>query len=433
MFDFFLGDLKEFSAAPLECLDRRLAQTPGDEPVQLRIAGRNAYFVRRPDQTRHILADNAANYTKGMFQKRLRPLLGDGLITADGERWKTARDALKGIRLDGGMDLALAIGLKDITRLVVSDTPVSLPELAGRLTIRMSTAALAETALPQQTADELFTAASGAHDWVSDIMWRPIHVDLPLPTAGRRRFKALVDTLDNIVADLRKEPQGVFAALAVLEQIYGSKAVRDEFVTMLLAGFETTASTAAWLLYVLADKPDTVAWIREEVDSVLAGGKDLTSEDLKKLPRTKAVVEEVLRLYPSVWWYARENKEIDSLGGVTIPKGSSVFLCPWLMHREADLFPDPNRFAPSRWMTGKLIDRWSFIPFGAGPRVCLGQHLARGELTALAALVVAGFDLEPLSGPIDGLKPVGGVTLAAPKDGLHVRFNPRATRHAQAA
>lgn len=420
------GDLSEFSSDPLGYVENRSLGRMA--PLALRFGHKSVVFASQPTAVRRVLVDAPNVYDKGDHQKRLRPLLGDGLITSRGRRWEDARKAVRGQfshqGLEHGMSLALGMLMQQTAQIAASsgDT-VALPELGGRLTIRMATAAMFREPLSDHQAARIFEAANAAHHWVSDVMWRPVHLGTALPTSGNRKFKAFITTLEAVVEELRQEPKGVLASLAGLAETYGEKAVRDEFITMLLAGFETSGSTVAWLIYALAAHPEIVDWLREEVDGLGAG--DLSMGAMKSLVRTRAVVDEVMRLYPATWWFAREAQTDDVLDGLPIKKGTSVFICPWILHRQPNLWGEPDRFNPKRWL-GTPPEKFAYVPFGAGERTCIGQHLARAEFMAVAASLVSAFDLEPLSGSLETLRPVGGVTLAPPSSGLNVRFHIRA-------
>ncbi|MDP9195486.1 MAG: cytochrome P450, partial [Pseudomonadota bacterium] len=163
-----------------------------------------------------------------------------------------------------------------------------------------------------------------------------------------------------------------------------------------------------------------------EVDSALnqaEGGIDPAF--IRQMPRTKALVQEILRLYPSAWWFARQALTDDVIDGVPVKKGSSVLICPWVLHRHPDLWSDPEKLDPERFMQDQERDKFSYIPFGAGSRMCIGAHLGTSELVGIAAAFVSAFELKALSGPLQSLKPYGGLTLALPDGGLKITLKPR--------
>ena len=183
---------------------------------------------------------------------------------------------------------------------------------------------------------------------------------------------------------------------------------------------------------MLASRPDLINWNREEIDAHLGRGGDLTASIIRDLPRARALVDEVLRLYPSTWWFARQALGDDVIDGVRIAAGSPIFICPWVLHRQPDLWERPFELLPQRFL-GASPEKFSFIPFGLGARACVGMHLARSEMVAIAALASAAFDIAPASGDIQGLRPVGGVTLAPPASGLRIAFAPRKREERRAA
>jgi cytochrome P450 len=302
---------------------------------------------------------------------------------------------------------------------------ISIPPLMGRLTLRMATAAMFHAPLDEATTETVYQGGLAAHKRLSETMWRPIDLDAILPTRTNREFKKVIATLETVVGKLAENPKGLMEALQPLAAQYGPTALRDEAITMLIAGFETSAMAASWLIYTLACRPDLVDWIRTETDAAVLHGADLDVGKLRGLRRTRAVVDEVFRLYPSIWWFARTALEDDVIDGVAVPKGTTVFVCPWAAHRQPDLWDRPNVFDPMRFMGDEAPNKFAYIPFGVGARSCIGAHLARAELMGIAAAVASAFEMDALSGHVDSLRPIAGVTLAPPATGLHIRFRMR--------
>ncbi len=422
-----LGDLADFSADPLSFVEDRLIGQ--ERPVSVRFANRTVVLVARPDAVQRVLVDAAEHYGKSRYQARLRPLLGDGMITASGPRWahsrRAARPGLIGEALDRGIDLAIPLVSQEIARQATGlGRQVDLNEMAGRLTMRMAAAAMFHYRMDDDTAEEVYRASRFLHMRITESMLRFIDLDSVLPTPRRARFAATIARMNLLANNIARENQGLLPLLAPLHAEHGPNVTRDEIITLLFAGFETTAQVASWVLYALASQPHLVDWIREEVDPVLARGGDLPAASLRHLKRTRAVVDEVMRLYPSTWWVAREALRADSIAGVEVPKGSPVLIVPWALHRQPDLWPDPEVFDPTRFLE-QAPAKFTFVPFGVGPRACVGMQLARANVTAIAALLTSAFDLRALSGALHTLRPVGGVTLAPPLGGLQASFHVR--------
>ncbi|HYC04007.1 MAG TPA: cytochrome P450 [Azospirillaceae bacterium] len=423
-----LGELPAFRPDPLRWVEERLLGN--DRPLPVRLGPGNAVFIARPSAFRQVLVDEVETFGKGALQARMRPAFGDGLITASGARWQAARHAAKAsfshAELNAGMELAQLVLAEETGRLAMrGDAPLSLHAWMGRLTLRMVVAALFRVRMEDDAAERLYQAGQVVHTRFSHAMWRIVDLDATLPTPENRRFKAALRTFEAFIDQVASPPQGVLKALAPLAEEFGPQVLRDEAMTMMIAGFETTATVAAMLAYELADKPWISEWLRPEIDAA-ANGFELSTERFRDMPRTRSFVQEVLRLYPSTWWFARVADRDTEIDGVPVRKGTSVLLCPWALHRQEDLWEDARRLDPARFLGRKAPDKFAYVPFGAGPRTCVGAQLATAELMGIAAMLVGAFEVQPLSGPVDRLGLRGDVTLALPAGGLDVRLNLRA-------
>ena len=244
--------------------------------------------------------------------------------------------------------------------------------------------------------------------------------DLPpgLPTPENLRFRRAVRVLDDVVAGMirgRRSGETRDDLLSMLMQArdpetgrgMDDRQLRDEVLTVFLAGHETTANALTWSFYLLSQHPEEEARLEEEVDRVL-GGRVPTLDDIGSLPRTGMVVQEAMRLYPPAWLFGRSPSQDDEIDGYRIEAGSLVFLSPYVTHRHPDLWPDPDRFLPERFAPASLaaIDRFAYFPFGGGPRQCIGVAFANLEMQIVMASVVQRFrlrlapdaqvDMEPL-------------------------------------
>jgi cytochrome P450 len=222
---------------------------------------------------------------------------------------------------------------------------------------------------------------------------------VPLP--AQRRFRHAQQDLQRVVdilverrhANLRADGDDVLTRLILSSDREPDPEVartrlRDELITLLLAGHETTASTLGWSLYLLDRNPEVWQRMHEEAVTVL-GDRDPTDEDLRGLRYTGNVIQEVIRLYPPVWILTREAVEEDVVNGYVVPAGSDVVVCPYTLHRHPDFWPEPERFDPDRFAPDRAGDRprYAHIPFGAGPRFCVGSHLGLMEATFVLALL----------------------------------------------
>jgi len=422
-----LGDLPAFAADPIGFVEDRMIGRA--EPLMLRFGPRPFLLVATPQAVRQVLIDDRDQYGKGPEQARMRPLFGNGMITSSGARWHSVREATKFAFSSAGLQDGLHLAMRCLTQELfqLSDEVGSLVpvhRIMGRLSMRMAAAALFHTSLDEATTVALCNAGATSHRRLSETMWRLIDVDNILPTRKHRKFRKAIKDFEIISESLKGASTGIMKTLEPVAEKHGDHVFRDEAITMLVSGFETTATAACWLTYALACRPDLVEWLRPEVDAVLSRKWGITPANLKEMPRARALVQEVLRLYPSAWWFARKALTDCTVDGVPVKKGTAVLICPWALHRQPDLWPDARRLDPLRFYEKSPPDKFAYIPFGAGPRACIGQHLATVELTAIAATLVSAFELEPLSGPIENLSPYGGVTLWPPRN-LAVRLHMR--------
>jgi cytochrome P450 len=209
------------------------------------------------------------------------------------------------------------------------------------------------------------------------------------------------------------------------------KQLRDEAVTLFLAGHETTALALAHTLFLLSTHPDVERRLYAELSEVLAG-RAPTAADVKALPYTERVLKESMRLFPPAWTTGRAALEDVEIGGHRVPKGAQILVSQWVVHRDPRWFPNPEGFDPDRWLPERAKDlpRFAYFPFGGGPRVCIGNHFAMMEATLLLAVVMQRWQIELMPGQRLELKP--SVTLRQKGPGLSVRLAERAARRAQA-
>lgn len=437
-----LGDLPAFRADPLGFVATKLTDATG--PVRVRFAHQSVYLVADPGSVQEVLVTNRDHFDKGLEVERLGDLFGISMVTArNGQRWEASRAAMRAAFSPAYLAEGFALSVGELQQFVAQLAAsrlggrIDVHEQMGKLALKMSTAALFQRRLSPEAVQQVYAGCQVAHARISESMWRTIDLDTLLPTMARRRFQKAVAGIKAVAAQtigeaaLQGRADAEATALVVgasdLARQFGPQAALDEAVGLLVAGFETTGSTAAWLVYALASRPDLVEWLREEVD----GLDDLTAETLRRLPRTRALVLEVLRLFPSAWWFARRAVQESRVSGQRIPAGATVLILPWMLHRQASLWKDPEQFEPRRWLTREdpgVTDKWGHIPFGAGPRACIGQHLAQQELAAIAIAMATAFDLKAVGAAFEGRSCQGGVTLSPPAGGLQVAVSCRSTR-----
>src|SRR6266571_2337148 len=387
--------------------------------VRFTMGPKTIYFFNHPHHARHVLADNAANYHKGMgLAKERRRILGDGLLTSEGEVWRHQRrvisPAFRRERIAGfaGMVTDAAAALVERLESQAGGTAVDLVSEMTRLTMNVLGQTLLDADLtPLRMLGPAFEVAQD-QAMFEMVTLGALPLWLPLPRnrrflVARRQIEDVVQALVasherdgrsdrgdmiSLLLDARRHERDARAAWCVL---------RDELVTILLAGHETTASTLCWTWYLLARHPEAAGLMHAEATEVL---RDRTPgyEDLARLPYTTMVIQEAMRLYPPVWGLPRKALSADEIGGYRVPAGADVMICPYTLHRHREFWPDPGRFRPERFGPSSAVPahRYAYIPFGAGPRVCVGSHLGMLEATLVAAMVARRFRFE-LAGAAD--------------------------------
>ena len=278
-------------------------------------------------------------------------------------------------------------------------------------------------------ADAIGRAFDAVTDEIAARFRRPLFIPDWIPLPGNLRYRAGVAALDRLVYRIIAEHRASDAAGSDLLSMLmlardedgvqmSDRQLRDEAVTLLLAGHETTALALSWTWYLLSRHPEVGARLQDELDRVLQGRAPAPG-DLPALRYTGQVVQESMRLYPPAYGFGREAVQDCNIGGYHVPAGTTLFMSPWLMHHDARWFAEPKRFIPERWADGlaERLPRYAYMPFGGGPRICIGNSFAMMEAILILATVAQRFRVQPISDapvipfPTITLRPRGGVTL----------------------
>lgn len=377
------------------------------DAARLPVGHKALYFFNHPDYAKHVLADNNANYHKGIGLVHAKRAIGDGLLTSEGELWRKQRNvtqpAFQSKRIAAQADAIghEAVALTKRLRGYAGGEPVDVVGEMTWLTIgvlgrtlldadleRFPSIGSAFAAVQDQAMFELTTLSAVPH-------WVPLPGQLRFHKA-RRELQLIVDRL---VAERFHEVDGRDDVLSRLIVSAGEESdphvartrLRDELVTLLLAGHETTASTLSWSLYLIDQHPEVWERLHTEAVEVL-GDRTPSFADLGRLRYTSMVIEEVMRMYPPVWLLPRKALGPDVVGGYRVPANADVVICTYTLHRHPRFWTDPERFDPERFDPARTADRprYAYIPFGAGPRFCVGNHLGMME----AAFVLASLSRE---------------------------------------
>ncbi len=401
-------------------------------------------LVNTPGGARRVLQDNHRGYGKQTVQYAALGLVtGAGLLTTDGDVWRRrrriAQPAFHHGRLDAVAEQAAAAGTAMATSWEAA--PGSVVDV-DRAALRTMLEVVGRTLFAADLAtdgERVVEAVDAALQAVVERARSPLPAVLPgwLPTPSQRRLRAAVATLDDAclgvvrrrrAAGLGEADADVLALLLRAADAEGGldeREVRDELVTLVIAGHETVASCLTWALLLLARHPAVQDRLAAEL-AELPEGRAPGWADLGALPYTRAVVDEALRLYPPAWVVTRRALEDDVVDGVVVPAGTLVLLSPWLLHRRPESWPDPLRFDPGRFLgtdASRGAPRGDYVPFGAGPRLCIGRDVALVQAVLILATLLRGrrVDHPDVAGPVH----VDALVTLRPRGGLPLRLVPR--------
>lgn len=394
-----------FGANRLRFFDFVREADPKNRLVRLRIGTRNVILLFDADAASDVLLTRAGDYTKGVeLSKFLRPVLGNGLLGSEGAFHKKQRQTIVPVFTPRRI-AEYAPGIAAATETMVSHwkhgEAVDMHRAMTRLTLQIVGETLFGVRGLDGDADELGGAIALAMEYAIRVLRSPVRPPfsgIPFWRPDVRRAIATLDrTVYGLIAERRKTGATGNDLLSLLLNARDENGepmpdgqVRDEAMTFFLAGHETTANALSWTFYLLAKHPVERARVEAEVRTVLAG-RSATYADIENLPHTLAAIKEAMRLYPPVFAFTRAAKADTELGGYRVPKKSAVILNVYLMHRDARYFPDPDRFDPSRFAPDaeKTRPRFAYLPFGGGPRVCIGAAFALMEMQIVVATVLS--------------------------------------------
>jgi unspecific monooxygenase len=382
-----------------------------EDILEGKFLGRSQLMVNAPDAIRHVLVGNAENYRRSTPTRRvLQPVLGDGLFLAEGDAWRHQRRTIAPALAPRTMPIlarhvVTATASTEATLDSLTHRPIEILPHLQHLALAIAGQSMFSLEM-QAYAGELRGMLLGYGRQYA----QPGLLDLLLPQAlssaqdrGRARFRQQwLAFLDRLIAARRTlppdpdRPRDLFDLLSQARDPetgagFNHAQLRDEVATMILAGHETTAVTLFWALYLAALYPDQQQALAEE-----AGAADLSetaaAASLSRLPQLRAHIDEALRLYPPAFLIVRQAAAADTVGGVAVAPGTIVTISPWVIHRHHKRWADPDAFDPARFLPGAPApERYAYMPFGAGPRICVGAGFALTEATLVLARLLARF------------------------------------------
>ena len=400
------------------------------EVVQVKIAGQRVILPTNPQDIERVLVSNNGNYLKGGFQKLVtRSLLGNGLVLAEGDEWRSHRRGMEPAFHPDRMPLYGKVIRTHTDRLLNRWNPgdvVDLEREMKQLTLSIIVDALFGIDLADESwgLEPAFNRILAHYERISQTY---LYIPECVPTPENRAYRSALETLDAAVAKIiTSYRQGDIQRPTVLDQLVdgemglSDREIRDEIVTLLVAGHETTALMLTFTGYLLGRHSETAERVAREARE---SSERPLMELVNEMPELDRVLKESLRLYPPVFGIFREPIEDDVLGGFHIPSGSIVALNQWVAHRNEEVFENPNSFDPGRW-TGQFeaeLPVGAYFPFAAGPRRCIGERFAMMEAKMILTRLLGSYGFTLVSKPELDVAPS---LTTQPKNPVQIRIDP---------
>jgi cytochrome P450 len=426
---FLIGNLPLFSADPL-AIYLRWAREFGDI-FYYRAAWMDVYFLNHPNLIEAVLVSQSQNFAKDKVIQNSRWFLGEGLLTNEGSGWlrqrRLSQPAFHRERMSA-YGHTMAAYAEDMLDTWQNGETRDIHQEMMRLTMRIVAKVLFSVEVKEDTErvasalNTLMRHTSGGRMILPPVMR---HVPVPAMLRVKRAVRELNEIVNRIIRERRasgKDTGDLLSMLMAARDEDGSgmtdRQLRDEILTFLLAGHETTAVSLSWTWYLISQHPEVEQKLQQELSQVL-GGRTPRLEDLPHLPYTDKVVKESMRLYPPAWSLARTVVKEVELTGFLIPVGANVVMSPWILHRDPRFFDQPEQFNPDRWTADatQRLPKFAYFPFGGGPRLCIGAAFAMMEANLLLAAIAQRFQLRLVPGhPVTALP---SITLR-PKHGMRM-------------
>ncbi len=429
-----LGNTRAMLRDPLGFL-RDVSREHGDV-VRFRLPGQNIYLFNHPSAIEEVLRGQHERLIKDEFTRRLSVIGGNGLLTSEGSFWKRqrrlAQPAFHQQRVQSYAEVMVRHAERCAGGLAVCEVRDVHQDMM-RLTLDI----VAETLFGTDVTDSAAPIRAAVDAALEHFSGYGVLIPLAVPTPSNRRFRRAMQRLDDVIYRIIREHRAAGDRGDLLSMLLAAKSdeggmsdqqLRDEVVTLTLAGHETTALTLSFALHAIARHPHVAAALHEEIQRV-APDRSLTAADVPLLSYTRAVVREAMRLYPPAWAIGREATSPVRIAGYDVPAGTQLWAAQWVVHRDPRFFPDPERFDPARWTVEfeQQLPRFAYFPFGGGPRVCIGNAFAMMEAVLLLAVLVQHVHVRPAS--TQELRFTPSITLR-PRDGVVLHVEPRSARRA---
>ncbi|AXE20212.1 cytochrome P450 [Runella rosea] len=412
----FFGNTSAFVRNPLGFLEKMQKEFRGAGLVRLNLVNRDFILVLNPEDTKHVLQENNRNYHKSEAYKVLAIFLGNGLLTSEGDFWRRQRKLTQPAFYKQRLALMVAMMNDEVTNLVQrweqheKTETLNMSEEMLNLTLKIVTQALFSTDVKHRLggiSESLNEIMHFADNTLKSFIRLPLYVPIPRNLRFKRAVKKVESVIYSIIEGRRQElkhnPEVRYNDLLDMlihtqdeetGETMTDQQLRDEVTTIFMAGHETTANALSWAFYLLTKNGDVLHKLREEVKTVLGEEGMPTFENVRELKYTFQVVQEVMRLYPPAWVMGRRALGADQLSGHPIGPNTYLLLPIYLLHRDPLHWQKPHEFYPDHFLPENVKQRptYAYIPFGGGPRMCVGNNFALMEMQIVLALLVRKFD-----------------------------------------
>ncbi|TLS35763.1 cytochrome P450 [Pseudalkalibacillus caeni] len=431
------GHLKEFREDPLAFLTN--LRNRYEDVVKLRFGPKTIYVITKPEMIKEVLVTKQKAFLKSRAFKELKPFLGEGLLTSEKDFHMRQRRLMQPSFKKGQIQ-RYADDMVEITQNYIKGWQEGEKRVITNDMMNIALAIITKTMFNMEIQvghEAVGKPIDNAMKIATGKIRSLIKMPRNLPTKQNREFNQSIKILDEVVYGLIEErrkdnTRSYNDLLSVLMEARDEvdqtgmtdQQLRDEAMTVFLAGHETTANALSWTFYLLSQHPEKEARLQKEIDTMLEG-RPPTADDAGSLPYTSAVIMESLRLYPPAWNFGREACEDIEIGGYAFRKGDTLMISPYLMHHHPGYFEAPEEFIPERFENNFLrtVPPYVYFPFGGGPRVCIGNHFATMEATLVLATIVQHYSLE-LKQRLDEIIPEPLITLR-PKNGINMVVHKR--------
>jgi cytochrome P450 len=430
------GNTAEFAKDPLRFLVH--CSQDYEEIVPLRFGLAKGYFLNQPQHIEQVLKEREIFIKNTPAWRALRTLVGDGLLTSEGDFWARQRRLTQPVFHQQRIADYGETMVRYAEQMMQSWQAGEVRDIHAdmtHLTLNIVTKTLFNMDTTGAEAQTIAHTLDITMEWFASKRKQGFLLLSWLPTEINRRYQQALQEMDqSIYAMIQQRRQSesdpgdlLSMLMAVRDEVDGSqmtdRQLRDELTTLVTAGHETTANALSWTWMLLAQHPEAQTRLTQELDTVLAG-RSPTVADLPHLPYSHQVIKESMRLYPPVFSLARYSTQSYNLDGYEIPANSIVMFSPWAMHRHPRYFTEPEAFQPERWITDmeKQLPKGVYFPFGDGPRICIGRSFALMEAVLLLATIAQQFQFTLV--PEHPIVPLPSITLR-PQDGILVKVEKR--------